>query len=272
MLDSLADYVAAPVGRTAHTDHILLWFATPDLRVASAWGCPTPGEIDEVTRAIDGELTHGPCFRSIVDVRAMHTVDPTAYAALATFVRTRAPAVQARVRATAVVCGTNMAGSVLAGYKAVAGVSVPVSSYATLSDALEAIAPECDRHAIEAGLTLRREAVEAQTSALTTLRVWLEGHLVAASISDGASALGMSMRSLQRILLTHGTSFRAELHRARLARAQTLLATTDLKIAAIAEEVGYPKIQSLSDALRRATGKTPAKWRASYRQGDEQGH
>lgn len=266
MLNSLADYVASPVHRAVHTAHTVLWFAAPDLRIACAWGSPTADDIEQVAAAMAAELTSVPSFRSIVDVRAMHAIDLAGYEVLAAFARERAALLASRVRVSAIVCGGGIAGSVLVGYKAAVGVNVPVSAHPTLSDALEAIAPDCDGAAIEEGLARRRELAEAKTSVVAVFRGWLARQLATATIAEAARAHGLSARSLQRILAGHRTNFRTELERARLARAQHLLATTDLKISAIAHEAGFPNAHRMNDVMRRLTGQTPAQWRSSYRQ------
>ena len=55
--------------------------------------------------------------------------------------------------------------------------------------------------------------------------------------------------------------------RARLERAKTLLATTDLSIAEIAERLGMEHPEYLSVAFRRETGMPPGKYRARHRAG-----
>jgi transcriptional regulator GlxA family with amidase domain len=50
----------------------------------------------------------------------------------------------------------------------------------------------------------------------------------------------------------------------RLHTAKELLATTDLRVQAVAHRVGYDSEQAFSRAFKRAHGKSPAHWRASH--------
>jgi len=69
------------------------------------------------------------------------------------------------------------------------------------------------------------------------------------------------VRTLQRRLAEAGTRFATELGRARVAKAQHLMRTTDLKLSAIALDIGCATQSSFSDLFRRITGRTPSEWR-----------
>ena len=58
---------------------------------------------------------------------------------------------------------------------------------------------------------------------------------------------------------------RHELRKARVSRAMGLLEGTDMKLMAVALEVGFAKLANFTDAFRRQTGSTPAQWRATRR-------
>ena len=78
-----------------------------------------------------------------------------------------------------------------------------------------------------------------------------------------ARAVGMSERSLRRLFANEvGISFSLYLSRARLMHAMALLATTDHSVLRVAGEVGFDSATSLSRALRRWTGATPAQYRS----------
>jgi transcriptional regulator GlxA family with amidase domain len=70
-------------------------------------------------------------------------------------------------------------------------------------------------------------------------------------------------RTLQRHLSAAGTSFRAEVESARLRAAEELLASTNLKVAAIAAEVGCASPQHFSALFRRARGMSPQQFRSA---------
>ena len=72
----------------------------------------------------------------------------------------------------------------------------------------------------------------------------------------------MSTRTLQRELHQLATSFSDELRRVRIATAELLLAQTDLKIEAIATQVGFGTASRMSATLRRELNVTASELRA----------
>ena len=79
-------------------------------------------------------------------------------------------------------------------------------------------------------------------------------------VVDAARTLGLSTRSLQRVLSAHGTSFQRELREARFARAHELLTTTDDKVVAIAHAIGVTET-ALAQLIREHAGCTPTELR-----------
>jgi transcriptional regulator GlxA family with amidase domain len=106
-----------------------------------------------------------------------------------------------------------------------------------------------------------REAVTEVPNDLYRLRLFLRNDPDDMSISAAAAHIGSSVRGLQRRLQELSTSFREELARARVARAQQLLKDTDLPLMAIALEVGCQTQQHFTWLFRKLTGTTPARWR-----------
>ncbi len=83
-----------------------------------------------------------------------------------------------------------------------------------------------------------------------------------ARVAEVARACGVARSGLQRrFLAALGHGLLEERRRARLARAEALLAQTDAKLATVAAEAGYPSAQRLAADLRRAHGCTPGEWR-----------
>jgi transcriptional regulator GlxA family with amidase domain len=80
--------------------------------------------------------------------------------------------------------------------------------------------------------------------------------LVEASVERCATALAVSVRTLQRELTRAGTSFSDELRRARVAAAGELLRLADTKLEAIAARVGFGSSARMNEALRRELGVT----------------
>jgi AraC-like DNA-binding protein len=80
-------------------------------------------------------------------------------------------------------------------------------------------------------------------------------------VAAAARALGRSTRSLQRELRAAGTSFRAELARARADVAAELLADSELKLETVAARAGFTSPSHFSRFFRRRTGRPPSRSR-----------
>ncbi|MEZ4338081.1 MAG: helix-turn-helix transcriptional regulator, partial [Sandaracinaceae bacterium] len=81
-------------------------------------------------------------------------------------------------------------------------------------------------------------------------------------LAEAAEALGRPSRTLQRQLKLSDTSFHAERERARLQLARSLLERGELKVIAVAFEVGFRSPAHFSRWFKRHTGLTPAELRA----------
>ncbi|WP_422733398.1 GlxA family transcriptional regulator [Micromonospora sp. WMMD558] len=93
---------------------------------------------------------------------------------------------------------------------------------------------------------------------------WARTHLSEPiSIPDAADALGVSERTLQRIVRRNlGVSPVRFIQDLRVEQATHLLRTTDLSLDAIARRVGYEHAHTLRVLLRQRTGSTAAELRA----------
>jgi AraC-like DNA-binding protein len=100
---------------------------------------------------------------------------------------------------------------------------------------------------------------------LRDLRRHLADDLHGATLERAARALGTSTRSLQRRLSELQTSFRAQLDSVRIGAAKTLLLESELKIEAIASEVGCRSPSVLYELFRRLLGESPLQFRQRYR-------
>lgn len=81
------------------------------------------------------------------------------------------------------------------------------------------------------------------------------------SLSDTASALGMSGRTLQRRLSDKGVSFQSLVDRARQELAERLLRKTDFSLAEIAFLTGFAEQSGFTRAFKRWAGQTPRSYR-----------
>jgi AraC-like DNA-binding protein len=85
------------------------------------------------------------------------------------------------------------------------------------------------------------------------------------SISDVASSVGLSARTLQRRLEQEGTSFSGVLDALRREEAMRALAASDRSLADLAVALGYRRQSTLTRAVRRWTGMPPSRLRAQIR-------
>jgi AraC-like DNA-binding protein len=94
--------------------------------------------------------------------------------------------------------------------------------------------------------------------------------VLAAHVTDTTSQLatrvGVTERSLRRLLARHGTTLRAEIATARQRLAKLRLAATQTPIAAIAKALGYASTEAFEAELGPALGMTPSAYRAAAMQ------
>ncbi len=85
-------------------------------------------------------------------------------------------------------------------------------------------------------------------------------------VADVVRFCGVSRSGLQeRMRRALGHSILEEIHRVRIARVQTLLRTSDRKIADIAQACGFPDSARLCVLFRKRTGQTPRQYRMQFR-------
>jgi AraC-like DNA-binding protein len=81
-------------------------------------------------------------------------------------------------------------------------------------------------------------------------------------VSDIAEAVGLHADSASRLFARSvGTGLGAFLTQHRMALAQSLLASTDAKIADIADSAGFGSVSQFHAVFRRHTGMTPDRYR-----------
>jgi AraC-like DNA-binding protein len=84
-----------------------------------------------------------------------------------------------------------------------------------------------------------------------------------AAAEDVARALHVSVRTLQRRLAAHGTTFRAQVDRVRAQLATEYLADRRVSILEVAFMLGFNDQTAFNRAFRRWTGRAPGRWRKS---------
>jgi len=99
---------------------------------------------------------------------------------------------------------------------------------------------------------------------LQRLRAILPGYVVGSGLNVEAVAglLDVNVRTLQRMLLAEGLTFRELAEQARCEVARELLADTSISISSVGQQLGYSEPTNFTRAFRRMTGRTPTQFRA----------
>jgi len=84
-----------------------------------------------------------------------------------------------------------------------------------------------------------------------------------ATIQHIAASMGLTVRTLQRMLDADGTSFSDLLNRARMQLSAQYLATPRMRIADVAELLGYASIGAFTRWHARTFGQSPRQWKAA---------
>ena len=106
-------------------------------------------------------------------------------------------------------------------------------------------------------------AVRAPSVAESVVR-YLRARVVCCEpiLLDVAAALGMSARTLNRVLQVEGTNFRALRNEVRMEVARQLLGGTRMSVTGIALALSYAETSVFTRAFRNWSGMTPRAWRA----------
>ncbi len=264
---TIAEYARAPVGRWFGGTSFVHFFAEPTLCGTLFFGRPDASAIALLVQAIAVELPpHSAVHRAFVDTSHLEDVDPDAFRALAEYVGPRADELGANVSRQAIVHAGGAIGAVVTGFYDVTPSATPERTR-FFTDRGEALHHLGVRNAtsVLAELDSIRASASRSADPVAALQAWLRANPRGASIARGAVALGVTPHALRAELRTHGTSFRREVARARLANAQRRLEATDEKLGAIALDVGCASLQHFTTFFRRETGVSPSAWRARQR-------
>jgi AraC-like DNA-binding protein len=262
----LEDYLSAgdAPGRACAAAHVLAWWPTRDLRVLSLWGVGDSVDAELLLAVLQGEAAATGPYASLVELRDLEHIPVAAYARFEAFMSAHREAFAARVRHSALSHRGGLAAAQVAGYSRLLG-AFTSSVHGSPEAALDALGYGAEAPDLLARLeALRRRVTDGQRG-LERARRYLAAEPGRASLAGCARALGCSERSAQRAFLDAGTTFRAELHRARMAAAEERLRTSDDKVLAVGLELGFGRLQSFSDAFRRHAGVTPTEYRRRRR-------
>ena len=264
--DDPAEFASAPVGRCIIGPTYLIWCDSPELQGAIVWG-----ELDE--RAVRdmlaiGKFVHHPEIaerrRVLVDCRDLLRIDADLLLGFTEMARERVTTWSGGLERQAILVPTGLGGILIAGALPSVGAVHPLRFTHDVAAALEFVDHPAASEAHHAAMAIAA-AVRGPSTLLFRVRAHLGRDLSEATVESVAVALGTSTRTLQRDLGRLDTSFRDELRRARIAAAEVLLVHSDLKIDAIATQVGFGTASRMTASLRRELNVTASALRARIR-------
>ena len=256
---TVADFVAAPVGRYVSTGSAVVWMQNP-----SRLGMFLTGPLNAADVASLGSLgaiySHSDVkapFDVLHDLSALTVFDDTTLAQFERWYTANSEA--GRVRRIAVVRAGGLASpSVAKLFAQVIASGFDAKLCATRTEAYEFLEiSDEDGNALD--------PLAGESPRMRQFRDRLLGEVANASLARSAAGVGLSTRSLQRLLAGHRTTFRRELAKARIRRAQTILLECEDKLEAIARELGFSSASNFSTMFARAVGQSPGAFRTRYR-------
>lgn len=260
---SVDAFLAAPHRRYLVGSGWIYFCAHPELFGIVFYGRPGREDLRALTHALLVELRPGILpHRSLVDGSRLAGVDAGAFEVLHHYVREHHAALSERVTGLALVRPGGIEGAVVAGFYQVLDPPYPVTVSDRIEDALTNLG---EGSALAEELAELAQRASGDPVTVTALRAFLSANPSGVTAADGARALAISERTLQRRLQEAGTTFQREQLAARLERSRKRMLDTDDSLTAIALDVGFATLQHFSAAFREATGISPSEWRRSRR-------
>jgi AraC-like DNA-binding protein len=232
------------------------WWPNPQLWVVSLFGNPPLEAARRLTDRFTDNADAGVRHSTLFDVRGLVGVSPEPFNHLAHFVGEHRAHLESATDRVAIVLASTVADALSHGIVAMTRIRFPVETFDAPAPAFAWLGVD-DPGAMAAE---HEQRIERARSVLPELRAFLR-RSPSASLDQAAAALAVSTRQLQRLLKKLDLSYRDERARVRVELAKKLLLTGDLKVEAVAAEVGYAKLQNFVDAFRKVTGETPGAWR-----------
>jgi len=256
------DFVRDPIGRYVVGSWYIVWVDSPRLAGAAFFGRPDSRDLPDIARVttLPETWSDPDGYDILVDWSSIDGLDPLAFAGLSTHLK-RVLDLTIRLRRAAIVRPPGMTGAIVAG---VFHDDAPRSRAALFTDRVEAVAWLGLAGSVHKRVEQLLSTHFAAPPFLRALRDRL-ARRGGATLASEARALGLSDRTLSRQLHEAGTSFRGEVERARVRAAEALLVDTELKLDAVARQVGFASRTHFSQFFRRATGESPSEFRARRR-------
>lgn len=264
--DGVDDYLRDPLGRYLIGDGFLHWYASADLCGFIAWQRADEPFIRRLVQVLDVERTPDAPHLSLVDLRRLQSPDPSAFHLFVNYMRQREKEFAVSVKRQALVRPEGIIGAVVGGFYSLLSPSYPSRVFTDANEALTWLGlSEAQGASLMAELNKLVSEATNESPLLQQLHRVLRPRLVDASLTDTAREMGMSERTLQRRLKEANTSFQAELNAVQVRTAQQLLLETDMKLTAVAVEVGCASLQHFSSLFRKMVGESPSTWRDQHR-------
>ncbi len=198
---------------------------------------------------------------SITDLRGLEAVSVVGFERLVKSLSARRPEWLPRAGRQAILHGASFPGALVLGAFQLAASGFELAAFEDEDAAFQ----WAGATSVQRDVAALRESLFAVPDIVRRVRVVFAAHDAPLSVAKLARTLGMSTRSLQRHLAAAGSSVRAERQAHVLARAEKLLADTDLDLAAIAAMVGLPSAGRLVALFKSQRKTTPDAWRRAAR-------
>ncbi len=255
------EFVRAPVGRYVAGRTWIACCPAPQLAGFVLWGKPDQHDARSFLEVLPPRGTEFAEKRArFVDMRLLEAPEPSAFAVFSSRVEEDGADLSEIVSRAAVIHGRGLSGAVAEGFRNVVSTPFPMALFTEPRPAFEWL-DAGDPDALFDELAEIRERTSREAPLVRDLRLVLGADVRGVTLASAAAALGLSTRSLQRRLAEHGASFQGELARTRVERAQRILLDTRSSVADVAREVGCASAHHFTLIFRKATGRTPARWR-----------
>jgi len=258
--DSIARFVERPAGHYLVRRNYVVWCPSRALFGTSFWGVLTSDEAQELCRVWELDRAFER-YDTVVDASRLTSVDLPGFGIVAEYLKTRLGDYQRRVRRQIVLSPRDeVNGALVAGLGGFLGFHHDWRSFSERHDAIGWLDnPETAPAFAEMDEVIAEVQVAGEL--IPRVRELLK-QTPTLDLATLSRQLNRSMRSMQRQLELAGSSFRDESRQARAAVAAELLRTSDLKLEAVARQVGYSSLSHFNQMFREVTGVSPVDYRA----------
>ena len=259
-LRSEREFLERPEGAFVAGERWIYFCLDPALLGFKLFGRPTRDDMQTLMVLWEREFSRPP-HRILADVAGVEVMPPPVFEVLTSFFAQHEAQLSRSVTRCVIVRASGFNGALASGFFSAAPLPFEVEFCHDRVEALARLgseAPSAHARALEEA----QAQIERVPQPLRALRQHLEANPARATLEGAAAALGVSVRSLQRLLSSLRTSYRAEVQAARVRRAEQLLLETEEALTRIAIEVGCGSSQRFSALFKAHRGVTPSEYRA----------